>query len=384
MPGTGHEGRAADASPGGLAALARVFLKLGLIGFGGPAAHIALMRDEVVRRRRWLTDRDFLDLLSAVTLIPGPNSTELAIHIGFTRARWRGLIVAGACFIAPAVVLVLALAILYDSYGTTVAGRALLYGIAPVVIAIVAHAIAGLARAGASSPLTAALAVVCMALYLLVGQELALLFGAGFVAVGARLARGGPAAIAPGPAALALGAVGGGAAVSLWGLFLSMLKIGAVLYGSGYVLIAFLEGEFVGPGLLTQQQLIDAVAVGQVTPGPVFTTATFVGYLLHGVPGALVATAAIFLPSFVLVAAVGPLVPRLRRSATMGAFLDGVGAGALGLMAGVAIQLGEEAITDVPTALLAAGALVVLLRSRLNSAWLIGAGALAGLVLEGL
>lgn len=380
MPG--GEERLPATPPGELRSLARLFLTLGTIGFGGPAAHIALMREEVVRRRRWLSDAQFLDLLAVVNLIPGPSSTELAIHIGYTRARWRGLVVAGVAFIAPAVAIVLALAVLYDRYGTSMLSRALLYGVAPVVIAIIVHAVAGLAKAGAGRPLTAAVAVACLVLYLFVGQELALLLGAGLLVAGVHVAGRphGAAALAPGPIGALVGALAAGAGISLDGLFLTMLKIGAVLYGSGYVLIAFLEGDFVGPGLLTEQQLVDAVAVGQTTPGPVFTTATFVGYLLHGVPGALLATLAIFLPSFVLVAAIGPLVSRMRRSRAMAGFLEGVAAGALGLMAGVAIRLGETAIVDVPTALVAVGTLLVLLRFRLNSAWLVCAGAVVGLV----
>jgi chromate transporter len=367
----------------GLGALARLFLLLGVIGFGGPAAHIAMMREEVVRRRRWLDDARFLDLLGAVNLIPGPNSTELAIHIGYVRAGWRGLLVAGACFIAPAAALVLALAVLYERYGTTFVGRSLLYGIAPVVIAIVAQAIVGLLPVGAGTPLTAALAAAVFALYLIVGQELALLLSAGLVGAGARLAprlaRARLGSLMPAPLLLA---ATGASGIGLGGLFLTMLKIGAVLYGSGYVLITFLEGSFVGPGLLTERELVDAVTVGQVTPGPLFTTATFVGYLLHGVPGAALATLAIFLPSFVLVAAIGPLVPRLRRAPAMSGFLDGVNAAALGLMAGVLVRLAGEAIVDVPTALLFAAAAAVLILLRPASAWLVAAGAAAGIAVE--
>lgn len=368
----------------GLGALARLFLLLGTIGFGGPAAHIAMMREEVVRRRGWLDDARFLDLLGVVNLIPGPNSTELAIHIGWVRAGWRGLLVAGACFIAPAAALVLALAVLYDRYGTTFLGRSLLYGIAPVVIAIVLQAVAGLLGTVARTPLGASVAAGVFVLYLLVGQELALLLGAGLLGLAVRLAprvEGGRLrSLLPAPLLLAAGA--GGAATGLGGLFLSMLKIGAVLYGSGYVLIAFLEGSFVGPGLLSERELVDAVSVGQVTPGPVFTTATFVGYLLHGLPGAALATVAIFLPSFVLVAAVGPLVARLRRSPAMSGFLDGVSAAAIGLMAGVLVRLAGEAIVDLPTALLAAGAAAVLLALRPNSGWVIGAGAAVGIAVQ--
>jgi chromate transporter len=339
------------------------------------------MRDELVRRRRWLSDERFLDLFGAANLIPGPNSTELAIHVGFVRAGWRGLIVAGTCFIVPAALLVLGLAVLYDSYGQTVTGRALLYGIEPVVIAIVAGAIAALLRTAAKDLLTAAVGVSVFALYLLLGQELALLFAGGAVVAlarnAARLRVG--AVLTPLPLGPALPLAAAASGVGLLGLFLSMLKIGAVLYGSGYVLIAFLHGEYVGPGMLSEQQLVDAVAVGQATPGPVFTTATFVGYLLHGFTGAALATIAIFLPSFVLVAATSPLIPRLRRSPLMAGFLDGVNVAALGLMAGVTLDLAGAAIVDVPTGLLTAAALAVLLLVRPNSVWMIAAGAAFGI-----
>jgi chromate transporter len=366
---------------GGLGGLARLFLLLGAVGFGGPAAHVAMMREEVVHRRRWLSDARFLDLLGAVNLIPGPNSTELAIHIGYVRAGWRGLLVAGACFIAPAAVLVLALAVLYERYGTTFVGRSLLYGIAPVVIAIVLQAIVGLLPAAAGTPLGAGLAAGTLVLYLLVGQELALLLGAGLLAAGLRLGpalRRRAAGVVPAPLLLATA----GSAMGLGGLFLTMLKIGSLLYGGGYVLITFLEGSFVGPGLLTERELVDAVAVGQVTPGPLFTTATFVGYLLEGVPGAVLATLAIFLPSFVLVAAIGPLVARMRRSPAMSGFLDGVNAAAIGLMAGVLVRLAGDAIVDGPTALIAAGAAAILLWLRPSSAWLVAAGAVAGILVQ--
>ncbi|MGH2555849.1 MAG: chromate efflux transporter, partial [Actinomycetota bacterium] len=337
-----------------------------------------------VTRRRWMTDRQFLDLIGATNLIPGPNSTEMAIHVGFSRARWRGLVVAGICFIFPAAAIVLVLAMVYVRYGSTPQGQALLYGIGPVVIAVVIQALVRLGRTAVKDAWLASVSIAALALYLLGISELAALFGGGLLIVLIRNARrllGAshswlPLALSGVPA---LAQVEPQRAVDLGRLFLVFLKVGALLYGSGYVLLAFLRNDLVrGLGWLTEQQLIDAVAVGQMTPGPVFTTATFIGYVLHGFTGAAVATVGIFLPSFVFVAAINPLVPRLRRSPWAGAALDGVNVAALGLMAGVTYQLGRRAIVDVPTALLALGALAALLRFRVNSVWIVLAGALIG------
>lgn len=367
-----------------LAELAALFAKLGTIAFGGPAAHIAMMDDEVVRRRGWLTRERFLDYVGATNLIPGPNSTELAIHIGHARAGWPGLIVAGACFIFPAMLIVGVIAALYVEYGTLPEVAGILYGVKPVVIAIVAQALWALGRTAIKTPLLAVVA------------------GAGVVAV----ARGVPELIVLAAAAVvmivlhtttrrSLAAVIGGAAVptsvkafglasttatfSLTTLFLTFAKIGAVLFGSGYVLLAFLRSEFVERlGWLTEQQLLDAIAVGQITPGPLFTTATFVGYLLGGTPGAVIATAGIFFPAFVFVAISGPIVPKLRRSPAAGAALDGVNAASLALMAVVSWQLGRAALVDPLTVLLALASGAALLRYRINSAWLVVAGGIIG------
>jgi chromate transporter len=364
--------------------LARLFLKLGTIAFGGPAVHIAMMHDEVVTRRRWMTDQQFLDLIGATNLIPGPNSTEMAIHVGFSRARWRGLVVAGICFILPAAAIVLVLAVAYVRYGSTPQGQALLYGIGPVVIAVVFQALIRLGRTAVMDAWLALVGIAALVLYLLGINELVVLFGGALVVTlirnGRRLLIGShswlPWALSGMPA---LAQVEPQRAVDLGRLFLVFLKAGALLYGSGYVLLAFLRNDLVqGLGWLTERQLIDAVAVGQMTPGPVFTTATFIGYVLYGLTGAAVATVGIFLPSFVFVAAINPLVPRLRRSPWAGAALDGVNVAALGLMAGVTYQLGRRAIVDVPTALLAVGAAAALLRFRVNSVWIVLAGALIG------
>ncbi|MFN8502177.1 chromate efflux transporter [Kouleothrix sp.] len=371
--------------PGTVAEVARLALRLGFTAFGGPAAHIAMLRDEVVTRRKWLDDAHFLDLLGATNLIPGPNSTEMVIHVGQVRAGWRGMIAGGVCFILPAALMVLALAWAYAEFGAMPAANWLLYGIKPVIIAIVLQALWGLAKTAVKGPWLAALGLAVLALYLLGFDELALLFGSGLLVMlarnFARLGRRGAAALLPIGAApwLAQAAV----PVSLAQLFLSFLKIGAVLYGSGYVLLAFMRSEFVVRlGWLSDQQLLDAIAIGQFTPGPVFTTATFVGYLVAGAPGAALATVGIFLPSFVFVAAVNPLIPLLRRSPWMGGFLDGVNVAALGLMAAVLWELGRAAVVDWPTALLAAAAAVLLFRFKINSAWLVLAGGAAGLLLR--
>jgi chromate transporter len=355
-------------------------VRLGFTAFGGPAAHIAMLHDEVVKRRQWLTEAHFLDLLGATNLIPGPNSTEMVIHVGQARAGWRGLIAAGAGFILPAASIVLALAWAYQRYGTTPAAEWLLYGIKPVIIAVVAQALWNLGRTALKGPLLAVVGVTALALYLLGGNELALLFGGGVVVMAARwLRRPGAAKAGPVLALLPWGAmpIAGGlmSAVDLRLLFLIFLKIGSVLYGSGYVLLAFLRNDLVVRlGWLTDQQLLDAVSIGQFTPGPVFTTATFIGYVLGGWWGAVLATVGIFLPAFIFVAAVNPLIPRLRASPWLGAMLDGVNAAALGLMAAVTWTLARAAVVDAVTLILAGAALILLVRFKVNSTWLVVGG----------
>ncbi|HET7293340.1 MAG TPA: chromate efflux transporter [Vicinamibacteria bacterium] len=369
-----------------LLGLVALFSRLGATSFGGPAAHVAMMEDEVVRRRAWLTREEFLDLLGATNLIPGPNSTEMAIHVGRRRAGWRGLLVAGLGFVLPATALTWAFAWAYVQYGQMPQAAGLLYGVKPVIIAVVAQALWGLGRTALKSGALIAAGVACVTLGAAGVHELALLFGTGLaVAVLRGLARQRAAltAVLPPLSAAGLSAVAGAQPFQVSMLFLVFLKIGAVLFGSGYVLLAFLRAELVGRlGWLTEAQLLDAVAVGQVTPGPVFTTATFVGYVLGGNLGAVAATTGIFLPAFLFVAASGPLVPRLRRSPAAGAFLDGVNVASLALMAVVAWQLGRAALVDVPTALLATVAAVLLFRYRVNSSWLVAGGALAGLLLK--
>lgn len=374
--------------------VAGLFLKLGWIAFGGPAAHIALMRQEVVARRRWLTQQQFLDLLGASNLIPGPTSTELAIYLGYARAGRLGLVLAGTLFILPAMLLVVAFAWAYVRYSSTPQVASFLYGIKPVIIAVIVQAIYGLLRSAVKNWRLGLVVVLTLALYLLGLNPLIPLFGSALLVMlvenRARFRRRGsspsarhamllapPLPFVPAVATVATAAAG----LSLATLFLTFLKIGATLYGSGYVLLAFLRDDFVHRlGWLTDHQILDAVAVGQFTPGPVFTTATFIGYLTGRWLGAIVATIGIFLPSFVFVAVVYPFVPRLRASPWTAAFLDGANAAALGLMIAVAWQLGLTSIIDPLTAVLALVAAVVLIRLQVNSAWLVLGGAIVGVV----
>ncbi|NVJ24814.1 chromate efflux transporter [Myxococcus sp. AM011] len=369
--------------------LALLFLRLGTTAFGGPAAHIALMEDEVVRRRRWLTREEFVDLLGAANLIPGPNSTELAIHIGHRRGGWPGLLVAGVCFILPAFLIVTSFAWAYSRFGTLPDVSALLSGVKAVIIAVVLQALWGLSLTVVKTKLAAVVALCSVSAAFLGVNELLLLLLSGlgvlaWRAVEHRRARGPSSNSMVSPWALMLPLGGASAAVPFTqqGLFLFFLKVGSVLYGSGYVLLAFLRADLVERlGWLSEAQLLDAVAVGQVTPGPVFTTATFIGYVLGGMTGAVVATVGIFLPAFFFVALSGPLVPRLRASWAAGAFLDGVNVASLALMAVVTWQLGRAALVDAWTVGLAIASAVLLLRFRVNSAWLVlGGGAVGWLV----
>jgi chromate transporter len=391
---TSREAENLPARSEALRELAALFLRLGTLAMGGPAAHIAMMEDEVVRRRRWMTHERFLDMLGVCNLIPGPNSTEMAIHIGQLRAGFAGLVVAGACFILPAAAIVVAIAWMYVRYGTMPQAVGLLYGIKPVIIAVVLQALWGLGRTAIKSRLLAAIAIVSFVAALFDVNEMIVLIGGGVVMMAIRAvedrdaARATLAALptvatrasAVKPAAIAAAVVA--VPFSLTTLFLFFLKVGAVLFGSGYVLLAFLRTDLVDRlHWLTQAQLLDAVAVGQVTPGPVFTTATFIGYILGGFRGAVVATLGIFLPSFFFVSISGPLIPHLRRSPLAGAFLDGVNVGAWALMAAVTLFLARAAVVDVVTMMLAVASAFVLIRYRINSAWLVIGGGLIGLAM---
>ena len=372
--------------------LAVLFLKLGTTAFGGPAAHVALMREEFVARRKWLTDQQFLDLLGATNLIPGPNSTEVAIHLGYLRAGLPGLAVAGTAFILPAMLMVIGLAWAYAQYGETPQVGWVLYGIKPVIIAIIGQALWSLGKQAIKGPLTALTGGTALVLYLLGANEIAVLFAAGFLVMLIRNAGSaqwrGLHSIAWFLPTLRLGGLSAAAAsalaavpFSMMVMFLTFHKIGSVLYGSGYVLLAFLRSDFVERlGWITEEQLIEAIAIGQVTPGPVSTTATFIGYLMGGVPGAVVATAGIFLPAFLFVALTNPLIPKLRASPWASALLDGVNAASLGLMAGVTIQLAQAALIDPLTIIAALLSALLLLKFKVNSTWLIAGGALLGLI----
>lgn len=376
--------------------LAGLFLRLGATAFGGPAAHIAMMEEEVVRRKQWMTRQQFLDLVGATNLIPGPNSTEMAIHIGYRRAGWAGLAVAGACFIVPSAILVGCLAWAYVSFGRLPQAAALLYGVKPVVFAIVIQAMWRLARAAVKTPLLGVTGAAALGLALLGAGGLAILAAAGTLLGFLRWFQSGSGRRVA--TALVLGAMAMVTLVAEFApatrysqrppaltpgaLFLYFARIGSVLYGSGYVLLAFLQTDLVAHWhWLTARQLLDAVAAGQVTPGPVFTTATFVGYILAGPAGAACATAGIFLPAFFFCAISGPLVPRVRRSAVAGAFLDGVNVASLALMGGVTWALARAAVVDVVTAVLAVASALVLFRYRVNSGWLVLGGAALGLLL---
>jgi len=379
--------------------LVKLFGTLGTIAFGGPAAHVAMMRTEVVVKRRWMSEQEFLDLVAATHLIPGPNSTELAIHIGHRRAGWRGLIVAGAAFIIPATLIVMAVSWVYVTYGTLPDVRAVMAGIGPVVIAIVAHGLWSMGRTAVKSTWLALLGLGALAAVLVGVHELAVLAAACLLALAAYLfsRRGGFSQRGRPPQRRGLGvlvaALSGGSATTLGAsalaavttpfsmttMFGMFVKTGSVLFGSGYVLLAFLRADFVERlGWLTEGQLIDAITVGQITPGPVFTTATFIGYLLSGPTGALVATLGIFLPAFVFVAITAPIVPKLRSSPVMGALLDGVTVASLGLMAAVTWQLARVAVHDWLTAVIALVSFALLVHSRVHSGWLVLAGAALG------
>ncbi len=350
--------------------------------------------------RHWMTEAEFLDLLGATNLLPGPNSTQMALHIGYRRQGWMGLVAAGISFIAPAAAIVLLCAWAYNRYGTLPQAQAILYGVKPVIIAIVARAIWGLGRIGLKNPLSVLLGLAALALALLGVDVIVLLFTAGaltatvhwFSLPKGRSCRGllavygiAVAMIALPDALTRLNRNPGPTPYSPLALFAFFLKAGMALYGGGYVLIAFLRDGLVHQWhWLTEAQLLDAIAVGQITPGPVSTAATFVGYLTGGVAGALIATFAIFLPSFILIAISGPLVPLLRRSRLAGAFLDGVNVSALALMAAVTVQLGKAALVDGYTIAIALAATALLLRYRINSVWLIGAGALCGMIIKSL
>lgn len=362
--------------------LALIFLRLGATAFGGPLAHIALMRTEFVEKRGWLTEQEFLDLNGAVNLVPGPNSTELAMHIGHRRAGNAGLVVAGACFIVPAMLLVLMLAHLYKNFGTLPAARAILWGVSPVVVAVVIQALWKFAPVALKSRMAQALAALALMAGAAGISEIVLIFTAALVGLAAANRRSSRALAAFSPPLLLIVSP----SVSAGGVFWSFLKMGCLVYGSGYVLLAYLRAELVeNLEWISNQQLVDAVAVGQVTPGPVFTTATFLGYQIGGLWGGLAATAGIFGPSFVFVALLGMWLGKFAGSPKTRLFLDAVNAASFALMALVTFQLGREAVLsngmfDSGALLLGLVAATLLLATKINSAWLLAMGALVGLL----
>ncbi len=379
---------------GRLSELTRLFSKLGLIAFGGPAAHIAMLEDEVVSRRSWMSHGHFLDLVGATNLIPGPNSTEMMMHIGYERAGWRGLVVAGGSFILPAVTLTGLAAWFYVQFGSLPAVEPFLMGIKPAVLVIILSALWKLGRKAMSGWRLVVVAIVVASGVLAGYGEIVCLLAGGVVGMLWLRAHGDRSDTAerwlplmfmttPGRSASVVtgAAISVGATVSLWKLGWFFLKVGSVLYGSGYVLIAFLEGGLVQDlGWISQSQLLDAVAIGQFTPGPVLSTATFIGYLIDGVPGALVATLGIFLPAFVLVGILNPLIPRLRSSLWFSCFLDAVNASAVALMAAVTIELGQEVLVTSEALIVAGLAAIAVFRFRLGSVWIVAGGAVAGWV----
>jgi len=364
---------------GAVREVAATFLRIGLTAFGGPAAHIAIMRHELVERRKWISEAHFLDLLGATNLIPGPNSSEMTMHLGFVRAGWHGLLAGGVAFLLPAMLIVLGIAWAYVEYGATPAAGWLLYGIKPVIIPLIALALWSLGRAAVKGPVTVAVGIGALALDLLGVNFVAVLLGGGAAVMlldNARRLRHRPGATLALPLPMLGGGLGGLAASSATGFTcghgVNLPEDRALLYGSGYVLFAYMQADLVqANGWLTEQQLLDAIAIGQFTPGPLSASATFVGYILGGVPGALLATAALYAPAFLVVALSNPLIPRIRNSRWASGFLDGVNVAALALMIAVTWELGQAALVDPFTLVTGAIAAVVLVRWKLSSAWVV-------------
>lgn len=370
--------------PNALLDVAKLFLKLGFTAFGGPAAHIAMMQDEVVNKRKWLNEQEFLDLIGATNLIPGPNSTEMAIHIGKKRAGWPGLMIAGLCFIIPAVMITYIFAWMYKLYGHLPEMQPYIYGIKPAIIAIILSAVFPLAKRSLKS-----ISLVIIGLLVLIASlsgiyEIYLMFGAGFFAVIF-------SDIVPGTTdrfhtkiVLPILQIPGNfmMTVSKMKLFFIFIKIGSILYGSGYVLFAFLDTELVSTGLLSRQTLIDAIAVGQFTPGPVFSSVTFIGYQMNGWSGAIIATIGIFLPAFVFVALLDPLLKKMRSSARLSIFLDAVNVASVAIILSVCLSMGQEIMTDWRTLMIALISLFITFGYRkINSAWVVLGGSILGYLL---
>ncbi len=366
---------------GSLSEIAKVFFRLGCIAFGGPAVHIAMMEEEVVKKRRWITSEHFLDLVGATNLIPGPNSTEMTMHCGHERAGWKGLVVAGICFIVPAVIITGTLAWAYREYGTLPQVQPFLYGIKPAIIAVIVALMVSLGKKALKSTALGIIGVFALGITLAGVNEIYVLFGAGFAGVLLYLVKR-PASLQLLSPAIFLFTPNGGEG-SNWKMFLIFFKVGSILYGSGYVLFAFLDAELVARGLLSKQQLIDAIAVGQFTPGPVFSAATFIGWQLGGPGGAVAATIGIFLPSFLFVAFLNPLIPRLRKSKVMSSFLDTVNIASVAIIFAVALEMGEATLHDWRTIVIAVfGFFITFYFRKLNTAFVVIGGAVAGYFLS--
>ncbi|MDM1391128.1 chromate efflux transporter [Myroides marinus] len=368
----------------GLKEIIQVFIKLGIIGFGGPAAHIAMMREEVVVKRKWMDEQHFLDLLGATNLIPGPNSTEMAIHIGYDKAGWKGLIIAGLCFILPAVLLTGVLAYFYKNFGELPQVQPFIYGVKPAIIAIILGAIFPLAKKSIKSSFLAFIGGIVLVASLLGANEIILMFGAGFFAYVVFYInitkRSTLQSILP--LTFLFSIQNTLFSTTNMQLFWIFLKIGAILYGSGYVLFAFLDTELVQTGLLTRQQLIDAIAVGQFTPGPVFSSVTFIGFQINGISGAILSTIAIFIPSFILVALLNPLMKKLRNSKGLSAFLDAVNVTSIALIIAVCLTMTKDIITNWQSIIIALlSGIVVFKFKKINSAFIVLGGALLGYLL---
>ncbi|GAA4952852.1 chromate efflux transporter [Algibacter agarivorans] len=361
--------------------VAKLFFKLGSIAFGGPAAHIAMMEDEVVKKRKWMTQEHFLDLVGATNLIPGPNSTEMTMHCGHERAGWKGLFVAGFCFIFPAVVITSVFAWLYQEYGQLPKVEPFIYGIKPAVIAIIIMAAFRLGKKAIKNTELAILGIITLVACLFGVNEIIALFGCGLLGLVIYFSKkntGNLKSLIP----LLLFQVADPSKIGVFKIFLTFLKVGAILYGSGYVLFAFLDTELVANGWLTRQALIDAVAVGQITPGPVLSTATFIGWQMNGITGALAATLGIFLPSFLFVLILNPLIPKMRKSNVIGTILDAVNVAAVALIIAVCVEMAKDTLTDWRTIIIAiASIVVVFVFKKLNSAFIVLGGALIGYLL---
>jgi chromate transporter len=360
--------------------IAKLFFKLGCISFGGPAAHIAMMEDEVVKKRQWFTQEHFLDLIGATNLIPGPNSTEMTMHCGYERGGWKGLFIAGACFITPAILITMVFAWLYQTYGQLPTVEPFIYGIKPAVIALIVIAAYRLGKKAIKNTELAILGIITIAACLLGVNEISALFGCGILGVLMYYSKKkttinslAPIIILQTTNLIKIGS---------FKILLTFFKVGAILYGSGYVLFAFLDTELVANGLLTSQELIDAIAVGQFTPGPVLSTATFIGWQMNGASGSLAATLGIFLPSFLFVLLLNPLIPKMRKSKVVGAFLDAVNVAAVALIIAVCINMSKDVLTDWRTILIATTSLIgVFVFKKINSAFIVFGGAIIGYLL---